>query len=215
MTLHKEALSTIIYTLVGSLLILVLIYYFVPILTIPAIVLAVVFMLFILSFFRVPKRNFTLDKNCLVAPCDGKVVVIEEVLEDEFIKGKCKQISIFMSPLNVHINWHPLNARVTYLKHHPGKYLVAWNPKSSTDNERMSVGYLHNSSRVVVRQIAGFMARRIKNYAVEDVPVEQGTELGFIKFGSRVDVFIPAHWEVEVKMDDKTVGGVTRLAKIP
>ena len=132
-----------------------------------------------------------------------KVVVIEEVEEPEFIQGQCRQISIFMSPLNVHINWHPITAKVIYRQHHAGKYLVAWHPKSSTENERTSVGYQYKSSRILVRQIAGFMARRIKNYAVKDVKAEMGSELGFIKFGSRVDVFVPLHWDINVQLEQR------------
>jgi len=178
-----------------------------------AAVLASGFFLFVLSFFRVPKRTYSQKNNQITSPCDGKVVVIEEVTDSEFINGRCRQISVFMSPLNVHINWHPVGGNIVYKKYHPGKYLVAWHPKSSTENERMSLGYeMNNESRILVRQIAGAMARRIVNYAEIGEEVISGSEMGFIKFGSRVDIFIPIEYPIQVAIGDAVTGGVTAIA---
>lgn len=212
--IHKEGFSTIVYTGVGCLLLLIAVIVLCPMLVIPCIVLIIAIMVFILSFFRAPDRPDVPIDGYLVSPCDGKVVVIEEVQESEFIEGPCRQISIFMSPLNVHINWHPISAKVAHKAYHPGKYLVAWHPKSSTQNERMSIGYQYNSSRILVRQIAGAVARRIVNYSTRDTEVRQGSEMGFIKFGSRVDLFIPLHWKLQVNPDDVVVGTQTKLAKL-
>lgn len=172
-----------------------------------------VFLYLFFQFFRIPVRRFTIDDNSVIAPCDGKVVVIEEVEENEYIQGKCRQISIFMSPLNVHINWYPSKGDVAYYKYHPGKYLVAWHPKSSTDNERTSLGLDTAHGKILVRQIAGAVARRIRCYAQVGSPIEQSTEFGFIKFGSRVDLFIPLEAQVVTQLEEKTKGGVTVLAK--
>jgi len=153
--------------------------------------------------------------DAIIAPADGKVVVIEEVQDSEYFNEPVRQISIFMSPLHVHINWFPLAGQIIYNKYHPGKYLVAWDPKSSTDNERHSI-VIENPAfgKVLVKQIAGAMARRIVNYSSEGQTAEQGGEMGFIKFGSRVDVLIPLSAKVEVKLDDTSIGGQTILASI-
>lgn len=172
-----------------------------------------VFLYLFFQFFRIPARRYNIDDKSIIAPCDGKVVVIEEVEENEYIQGKCRQISIFMSPLNVHINWYPANGTVDYYKYHPGKYLVAWHPKSSTDNERTSLGLKTAQGKVLVRQIAGAVARRIRCYSEVGATIEQSTEFGFIKFGSRVDIFIPLEAEVVTDLEEKTIGGVTVLAK--
>lgn len=176
---------------------------------------SVVFFILIVQFFRVPKRQPTADETRIVAPCDGKVVVIEEVVENEYFQGPRRQISIFMSPLNVHVNWNPISGVVKYFKYHPGLYLVAWHPKSSTDNERTTtVIRTPQGIDVLFRQIAGAVARRIRWYVKEDQEVKQGTQMGFIKFGSRVDVFLPLDAEIKVKLNDKTVGSVTVLAEL-
>ena len=157
----------------------------------------------------------TADEGRVVAPCDGKVVVIEEVVESEYFKGPRRQISIFMSPLNVHVNWNPISGVVKYFKYHPGLYLVAWHPKSSTDNERTTtVIETPQGVEILFRQIAGAVARRIRWYVKEGDEVRQSTQMGFIKFGSRVDVFVPLDAEIKVGLNDKTVGSVTVLADL-
>jgi phosphatidylserine decarboxylase len=159
--------------------------------------------------------NLTLGENQIICPADGKVVVIEEAQENEYFKDKRLQISVFMSPINVHVNRNPISGIVKFFKYHPGKYLVAWDPKSSTDNERTTV-VVENSNGVPVlfRQIAGALARRIVWYVKEGDQVEQGKEFGFIKFGSRVDVFLPVGTQVNVNLGDKVKGGVTVLATL-
>ncbi len=172
------------------------------------------FYLIILQFFRIP--IFTVQKNerQVIAPADGKVVVIEEVEETEYFKSKRKQISIFMSPINVHVNRMPVSGFISFFKYHPGKYLVAWHPKSSTENERTTVVVkMKNGTEILFRQIAGALARRIKCYVKEGQTLEQGNEFGFIKFGSRVDIFLPIDAKVNVKIGDKTTGGKTVIAE--
>lgn len=167
----------------------------------------------IVYFFRIPNRKFTFDDNAIIAPADGKVVVIEEVFEDECLQKKCRQISIFMSPVNVHVNRYPVSGTVKYSKYHPGKYLVAWHPKSSTENERTTVVVeTENKEQILFRQIAGALARRIKCYAKPNTPICQTDEFGFIKFGSRVDIFIPLDYVVKVNIGEKTQGGTTIIA---
>jgi phosphatidylserine decarboxylase len=170
--------------------------------------------LIVLQFFRSPKRNYIINENQIVAPADGKVVVIEEVVENEYFQGKRRQISVFMSPVNVHINRNPISGVVKYFKYHPGKYLVAWHPKSSLENERTTI-VLENSKKqsVLMRQIAGALARRIVWYVKEGDEVSQTAEFGFIKFGSRVDVFVPLDAKIKVELDQVTKGGITVLAE--
>lgn len=169
----------------------------------------------ILQFFRSPIKRITPDEQIVLCPADGKVVVIEETEETEYFKDRRIQVSIFMSPINVHVNRNPISGVVSYFKYHPGKFLVAWHPKSSTDNERTTI-VVKNQSHVEVlfRQIAGAMARRIVWYVKENDIVTQGEEFGFIKFGSRVDLFLPLGTEVTVNIGDKVVGGKTVIAKI-
>lgn len=165
-------------------------------------------------FFRVPKRELPNDDTAIFSPCDGKVVVIEEVHEPEYFKDKRRQVSIFMSPLNVHINYHPIGGSTTYYKYHPGKYLVAWHPKSSTENERSTVVNKHpRHGEVLFRQIAGALARRICTYAAAGKPAVQGAEFGFIKFGSRVDVFLPLDANVDVSIGQVVTGAGTVIAR--
>jgi len=171
--------------------------------------------LLILYFFRNPKRVTNIQENCIIAPADGKIVVIEEVVENEFFKDKRRQISIFMSPLNVHVTRYPLGGKVIYSEYHPGKYLVAWHPKASEENERTSIVVENNTlGKILYRQVAGAVARRIVNYAKVGQEVKQGTDAGFIKFGSRIDVYIPLDMKVNVKLDEKTVGGKTIIASL-
>jgi len=167
----------------------------------------------ILQFFRDPKRNTIISDNQIIAPADGKVVVIEEVVEKEYFNDKRRQISIFMSPLNVHVTRYPISGKVKYSKYHPGKYLVAWHPKSSEDNERTTIVVENKvSGEILYRQIAGAVARRIVNYAKTDQQVIQGEDAGFIKFGSRIDIFVPLDMKIEVNLNQKTRGGETILA---
>lgn len=172
--------------------------------------------LFFLQFFRNPARKIELNDKQILAPCDGKVVVIETTPEDEYFKGKDRiQVSIFMSPLNVHVNRNPVTGLIKYFRYHPGKYLVAWHPKSSTENERTTVVYqLHKNVEVLIRQIAGAAARRIKWYINEGDSVIQGREFGFIKFGSRVDLFLPLDAEIKVTNGQITKGGQTVIAEL-
>ena len=171
--------------------------------------------LLIVQFFRVPTRNTVAQPNDVISPCDGKVVVIEEVYEPEFFKDKRIQISIFMSPLNVHVNFAPISGNVIYQKYHEGLYLVAWDPKASTDNERTTV-VANNSSGIPVlfRQIAGAVARRIICYAKEGDTIVAGKEFGFIKFGSRIDLFLPLDSEIHINIGDKVIGAETLIAKL-
>ncbi|MGB0166787.1 MAG: phosphatidylserine decarboxylase family protein [Luteibaculum sp.] len=174
-----------------------------------------IFLYLVIRFFRVPKRNSPNKENILYAPCDGKVVVIEETTESEYFNEKRLQISIFMSPLNVHVNYYPCDGEVLYTKYHPGKYLVAWHPKSSTENERSTI--VLNTSKgvpVLLRQIAGAVARRIVTYSQPKEQVKGGSELGFIKFGSRVDLFVPTTSKVLVDLNQKTVGSETPLVQL-
>lgn len=176
---------------------------------------SVILYLIVLQFFRSPYIKLPNDDKLVFAPADGKVVVIEDTIEEEYLNEKRKQISIFMSPINVHVNRSPIAGIVEYFKYHPGKYLVAWHPKSSFENERTTMVVKHqNGVKILVRQIAGALARRIKWYVKKGTPLAQGAEFGFIKFGSRVDVFLPLDAEVLVSLDEKTQGGRTPIAKL-
>lgn len=176
------------------------------------VLLAVLALLF--WFFRVPNRPATADRDAILSPCDGKVVVIEEVHEPEYFNDKRLQVSIFMSPLNVHINYHPIAGTTSYYKYHPGSYLVAWHPKSSTENERSTVVTRHPvHGEVLFRQIAGALARRICTYAREGGDAVQGSEFGFIKFGSRVDLFLPLSAKTAVTIGQKVVGATSVIAR--
>lgn len=174
-------------------------------------------LIFVMYFFRNPKRLLFTDEGAIVAPADGKIVVIEETQESEYFKDKRLQISIFMSVKNVHVNRTPMSGNVKYFRYHPGKYLLAWHPKSSTENERTTFVIEDEDDQVeiLMRQIAGTVARRIKFYVEEGEVVQQGAEFGFIKFGSRVDLFLPLHAQIEVALGDKVKGGQTVLARIP
>jgi len=175
---------------------------------------SVVFFLLIVQFFRSPDRTLVPNENLIMAPADGKVVVIEEVEEPEYFQGRRKQVSIFMSPLNAHVNWYPIGGEIQYVKYHPGKYLVAWHPKSSTLNERTTIVVKDEQGReILIRQIAGAVARRIVYYAEEKQEVIQGGQLGFIKFGSRVDVYLPLDAEVMVELEQSVSGSRTPIAR--
>lgn len=217
MKIHKEGFRTIVLcaivaavVIIPTLLLIVPAYPVMGWITIAAVV---VLFLFIISFFRIPNRSYASGEDLIVAPCDGTVVVIEEVQADEYFSDRRLQLSIFMSPLNVHVNRNPVSGEVLYSQYHKGKYLVAWHPKSSTDNERHSVVYKLGDKEMLVKQIAGALAKRIVNYLKPGDKVEMGQEMGFIKFGSRVDLLLPLGTQVEVKINQKVKGGVTILGK--
>lgn len=169
----------------------------------------------VIHFFKVPNWKTPQGKNLIIAPAEGKVVVIEKTREDEYLKEERIQVSIFMSPLNVHVNRSPVNGKIDYYKYHPGKYLVAWHPKSSTENERTSIGYLtDNGLKIMMRQIAGALARRIMFYKKAGDSVQPGDEVGFIRFGSRVDLFLPLNADIKVNIGDKTTCGETIIAEL-
>ena len=217
MKIHKEGFQTIIIsTIIAAAIILLTVLLIMP--AYPLIgwitVMAILgLLIFILSFFRIPAREYPSGDEIIVAPCDGTVVVIEEVEADEYFKDRRLQLSIFMSPLNVHVNRNPVGGEVMYSQYHKGKYLVAWHPKSSTENERHSVVYKSGEKELLVKQIAGALAKRIVNYLKPGDKVKQADEMGFIKFGSRVDLLLPVGTKVEVQMNQKVKGGVSVLAK--
>lgn len=217
MKIHKEGRKILFFTAIGLALLNAALGQWVAnrTLTTIFIVISVIVFLALLQFFRSPLRHLLLHDDLLLAPADGKVVVIEDVLESEYFNDVRKQISIFMSPINVHITRNPVSGIVKFFRYHPGKYLVAWHPKSSTKNERTSVVVESTAGpEVLFRQIAGAMARRIVWYVDVGDEVTQGEEFGFIKFGSRVDLFVPVDTEIHVKIGDKTKGGVTVLGKL-
>lgn len=217
MRIHKEGFPTIIITtIVVAVILLLTVLLIMPAYPILGWILAIAIMgllVFILSFFRIPGRIYHEGEDAIVAPCDGTVVVIEEVEADEYFKDKRLQLSIFMSPLNVHVNRNPVSGEVLYSQYHKGKYLVAWHPKSSLENERHSVVYKNGEKELLVKQIAGALAKRIVNYLKPGDQVKQGEEMGFIKFGSRVDLLLPLDAKIEVGLNQKVKGGVTVLGK--
>ena len=218
MTLHKEGTGTISLTIIGLLAANATLRYFLPeqdILHTLLLIVSLFLFVIVVQFFRKPTRTTPVNTKHIIAPADGKVVVIEEVVENEYFKEPRRQVSIFMSPLNVHINFNPISGIVTYVKYHAGKYLVAWHPKSSTENERTTIVVKHhNGTEILFRQIAGALARRICWYVKEGQAVEQGSEFGFIKFGSRIDIFLPLDAKILVNINDKPVGGETVIAEL-
>ncbi len=215
MTLHKEGTKIILTTIIIVLLINSLTFFFSSFSFINYIVLiiTVVMSLLIIQFFRVPKRKVIINDKNILAPADGKVVVIEQTDENEFFKDKRIQVSIFMSPTNVHVNWFPLTGFIKYYKYHKGLFLVAWHPKSSTDNERTTMVIENMLGRqILVRQIAGAVARRIVFYPKVGDRVVQGEQFGFIKFGSRLDLFLPHDSKILVNLEQKVVGSQTVIA---
>ena len=217
MTIHREGTATIaLVAFVVGILNLINFSYLFPISTLLAwsvFLITVAFFLFIVSFFRIPNRALTMDPSAIVAPADGKVVVIEEVMPDEFYTAPRIQLSVFMSPANVHVNRLPVAGNIIYNQYHPGKFLVAWHPKSSTDNERWSVVVENEKGTILLKQIAGAVARRICNYAAVGSSFNQCDEYGFIKFGSRVDLLLPIDAQINCKIGDAVKGGVTVLAR--
>ncbi len=218
MTIHREGYKSIaIVTLLFAVINVLMFWFFgasVLWLCVILFFISLVFLLFVVSFFRIPARKYTVDDHAVVSPCDGKVVVIEEITDTEYFKDKRLQVSIFMSPANVHVNRNPISGEVLYSQYHKGKYLVAWNPKSSTENERHSVVIKKNNTQVLVKQIAGAVARRIVNYLEVGQKVTQATEMGFIKFGSRVDLILPAGTKIIVALNQVVKGGIDVIATI-
>lgn len=215
MTIHKEGFATLI--IVGFLVACInaLIRFIAPDLVFYIVLaVSVAFYIFLMSFFRNPTRKYSYDDKLIISPCDGKVVVIEKTIEHEYFKDERIQISIFMSPLNVHINRNPVSGIVKYVKYHPGLYLVAWHPKSSTENERNTVVYETAYHQILIRQIAGKLARKISCYLSPNKVVRQNDEMGFIKFGSRVDLFLPINTQIDVKLNDIVKGGQSVIGRI-
>ena len=213
MIIHKEGISILIKLLIGLSIVCLGIFYWIPSIYTGALVISLILFLLVLQFFRNPNRQIlSPSDNKIYAPADGKVVVIEESIENEYFKDKRLQVSIFMSPLNVHVNRNPISGIVNYIKHHEGKYLVAWHPKSSSENERTTVVIENEGAEVLLRQIAGAVAKRIVNYLEEGDQVVQGKDMGFIKFGSRVDLFLPIGTKINVEIGDKVKGNRTVIA---
>lgn len=218
MTLHREGYKSIAIAILIFGAINFSLFWFLgsslPWLFIAVFVITLALLILVISFFRIPSRKLTINGNQVIAPADGKVVVIEETVDNEYFNNKRLQISVFMSPLNVHVNRNPVSGEVVYNKYHKGKYLVAWHPKSSTENERHSVVIRKGNTEILVKQIAGALAKRIINYLEVGQKVEQGEELGFIKFGSRVDLLLPVGTTVNVSLHEVVKGGVTVLATL-
>ena len=217
MTIHKEGHKILFYLLLVLFAINGAAYYFSlsEMVTSSLLIVSTVIYILVLQFFRNPRVSVVRDDNLIYAPADGKVVVIEKTYESEYFDDDRIQISIFMSPLNVHVNRTPMAGIVKYFKYHPGKYLVAWHPKSSTENERTTLVLERNNIQLLVRQVAGAVARRIKWYVQEGQPLVQGQEYGFIKFGSRLDVYLPVDAEIVCSINEVTKGGKTVLARLP
>lgn len=217
--IHHEGVLLLILLFVVLAALNVPLWIFMPTVEIPAVLSAVSIICysFVFNFFRSPKRVYAGERDhCVVSSVDGRVVVVERTFEPEFLKQEAIQVSVFMSPLNVHANWFPVDGEVVYVKHHSGRFLSAWLPKSSTENERSTIGIVTDSGhRITVRQVAGALARRIVTYAEPGDEANIQDHLGFIKFGSRVDIYIPVDSEVFVKVDEKVSGGITRVATLP
>jgi phosphatidylserine decarboxylase len=212
---HKEGTKTILIGIIFTAAVLLISDNFIDLFWLKKSlqVAAFLILIIILQFFRNPKINVTIDENQILAPVDGKVVVIEEVYEGEYFKDKRLQISIFMSPINVHVTRYAMSGIVKFSKYHPGKFLVAWHPKASEENERTTIVVENNTfGTILYRQIAGALARRIVNYAELGMQVVQGTDAGFIKFGSRVDLFLPIGTPINVVLNQKAIGGKTIIA---
>jgi phosphatidylserine decarboxylase len=215
--LHKEGYKIILMTFFAVVISALCIDKFIHISGLRLIleIVLLIFLMLILQFFRNPKRNTYIDNKHVLSPVDGKVVVIEEVFENEYFKDKRIQVSVFMSPLNVHVTRYPINGKVLYSKYHPGKHLVAWHPKASQENEHASVVIANKIyGKLLYRQIAGALARRIVNYAKAEHKVIQGKDSGFIKFGSRVDLFLPLDTTIKVGLNQKVIGGESIIAEL-
>ena len=217
MKLHKEGNTIIPWFVVGIVALYLLLTWLIPLELFRLVLgcLSTIFLFLVVAFFRVPNIQVPVGDDLIIAPAEGKVVVLEKVMVDEFLKEERMQVSIFMSPLNVHINRAPVSGKINYYHYHPGKYLVAWHPKSSTKNERTSIGFeMSNGVIILMRQIAGAVARRIAFYKKLEDKVSVTDEVGFIRFGSRVDLFLPLDVDLKVKIGDKTSGGETIIAHL-
>jgi len=215
MRFHKEGRTIIAGTLLGVAALNLLVMWMAPQFIGISLAVSIIVLILVLQFFRNPVREIVVsDNNVIYAPADGKIVVIEEAQENEYLKDKRLQISIFMSPINVHVNRNPVSGTVNYFKYHPGKYLVAWHPKSSTENERTTTVIDNGNVEILLRQIAGALAKRIVNYVEKGDKVIQGADMGFIKFGSRVDLFLPLGTKVKVEMGQKVKGNLTVIAEL-
>jgi len=218
MTIHKEGYSTILVSFIALAIINLGVYFLSSqslIITLISLGLSFILWLVVVNFFRSPLRVCKIQDGTVIAPADGTVVVIEEVEEPECLKTKCKQVSIFMTPLNVHVNWFPMSGVVKFVKHHSGRFMGAYLPKSSTENERTTVLIEDKSGKqIVVRQVAGAMARRIVCYAENNTTVDQGAQMGFIKFGSRLDLYLPLDADIKVDLDEKVTGTQTIIAQL-
>jgi len=213
--IHREGKKTLLLFLAALVVVCAVVYSLMCFHSfLSSVILSAITWLAVASFFRNPIRITHAQVNEVIAPADGKVVVIEETEEKEYLNHRSRQISIFMSPANVHVNRVPVKGIIKYVKYHPGKYLAAWHPKSSTENERTTVVIDTGKEKILLRQIAGAVARRIVNYLHENQEVNTGEELGFIKFGSRVDIFIPLTASIKVTLNERVKGGVTVLAKL-
>ena len=217
MTIHKEgyksiAIAAIIFGVLNILSFYLLSFDY-PVISWAVFIISFALLIFVISFFRIPNRKYETGSDTVVAPCDGVVVAIEEVDADEYFNDRRIQVSIFMSPLNVHVNRNAVSGEVLYSEYHKGKYLVAWHPKSSTENERHSVVYRSGNREILVKQIAGAVAKRIVNYLKPGQMAVQGEEMGFIKFGSRVDLLLPMDAEITVKSKENTRAGISLIAK--
>ena len=216
MKIHKEGYPTILVTFLFFASLALIANWLFPKQTVYHIlfyVFLLCFQIFFIRFFRSPNRRVTINENHIISPADGEIVVIEEMIETEFFKGKRKQISIFMSPMNVHINYAPVNGKIIYKKYNPGRFLAAWLPKSSTENESQSIVIENNKAQILVKQIAGAVARRIVCHATEQQILSQGEEFGIIKFGSRVDLYLPLDVEINVKIGQQVRAKKTVIAE--
>jgi phosphatidylserine decarboxylase len=212
---HREGIPTLVVTLIAAFIVFLMFSFFYsryPWVTYTAVAIDVAALLMVLQFFRNPERKCNASPDMIYAPADGKIVVIEKVTEDEYLNKECIKISIFMSPFNVHVNRYPVSGLIKYVRYHPGKFLAAWEPKSSLDNERTTVVIQHEKGEVLLRQIAGALARRIVCYSKEGMQAVQGQEMGFIKFGSRVDVYVPVTCNILVKPGDIVKSPINSIA---
>ena len=213
---HKEGHSIIIFNIILLVILNIIFYYYSKTILYPILfnIISIIYLFIILQFFRNPIRKIIENDKHIYAPADGKIVVINKVNEDEFFNDKMMQISIFMSPINVHVNRYPISGEIIYAKHHPGKYLVAWHPKSSKKNEHTSIVVKNQKTTIMFRQIAGYIARRIIMYSKKGNYANQGDDFGFIKFGSRVDLFLPLNAKLNISLGEKVTGNKTIIAYV-
>ena len=213
---HKEGHSIIIFNIILLVILNIIFYYYSKTILYPILfnIISIIYLFIILQFFRNPTRKIIENDKYIYAPADGKIVVINKVNEDEFFNDKMMQISIFMSPINVHVNRYPISGKIIYAKHHPGKYLVAWHPKSSKKNEHTSIVVKNQKTTIMFRQIAGYIARRIIMYSKKGNYANQGDDFGFIKFGSRVDLFLPLNAKLNISLGEKVIGNKTIIAYV-